>query len=412
MLTITVPPVPEGCTGWRKKVTGTDPWQRGGYAVLGSKVEAGRELHVPVGTVILAYDKTVTGQTTAWRGSRTYEVWSTTVTVLVADNRAEGGLSEVWKPRTGRHQSAFSDSFLGRLKAVLDQVATCRWCQGQVVSNGTLVGRGSKIVAEHTTECPPKRATDGDTCVDCGKTVVSAQAERRLVRKDGGRWETRHREDCLARPVRSKEEQDAEWTAHLAAQKEAARKAAEEKERRRRKAAERRAAKEQEEREAHDLEQARVANLATISRVSEELYNKGIGGGTRARLCEHTDTLEDGTTTTRWTVEIYGGSSGRGGEVDDPDLDTIEEFTRLPTARGTYQQYKFDPSRGTQHHRTRPRTAVDTCPGENTKHCDECGTTSSPGGWMAASLGLACSNGDCYDAMSDRTGRHARRHHR
>lgn len=138
---------------------------------------------------------------------------------------------------------------------------------------------------------------------------------------------------------------------------------------------------------------------------------KDWGGGWRARLLEHTDTLEDGTTTTRWSVETYGGSSGWNGEDYDPDPGTTEPFTSLPLARAAYRRYQFDPQRGTRHqHRPRPRV-VDTCPGDDVRHCDECGTTSSPGGWMAPSLGQACSS-DCYDAMSDRPGRHATRHHR
>jgi hypothetical protein len=52
------------------------------------------------------------------------------------------------------------------------------------------------------------------------------------------------------------------------------------------------------------------------------------------------------------------------------------------------------------------------CPDDGAKHCDHCGTTSTSGGWMIASLSLSCDNADCYDATANDLGAHARQYHK
>lgn len=91
----------------------------------------------------------------------------------------------------------------------------------------------------------------------------------------------------------------------------------------------------------HAAEQARVAGLKTIKRTSKTLTSKNLGNGLRARLVEHTDTLEDDTTTARWTVETYGVDAGWTGEDYDPTPDTRQKYTRKDHARAVYRELKF-----------------------------------------------------------------------
>lgn len=91
-------------------------------------------------------------------------------------------------------------------------------------------------------------------------------------------------------------------------QAEANRKREERNRRNQEKAAARREEKRREEARLHREHLARIAGLKTVKRQTQELNDKGLDPrGTCVRLLEHTDTLEDGSVTTRWSVEIYGG---------------------------------------------------------------------------------------------------------
>ncbi|MFG3205306.1 hypothetical protein [Streptomyces sp. NPDC048192] len=80
----------------------------------------------------------------------------------------------------------------------------------------------------------------------------------------------------------------------------------------------------------------------------------------------------------------------------------------MDDARNEYRrhEYQSEPYRP----RRQRRTGAMPCPADGAKHCDNCGATSTVGGWIVASLGLAC-DVDCYDAMSDSTGAHALQYH-
>ncbi|MER7223299.1 hypothetical protein [Streptomyces rubradiris] len=114
---------------------------------------------------------------------------------------------------------------------------------------------------------------------------------------------------------------------------------------------------------------------------------------------------------TAWDVETYGGGRPTGAYEDDgyePD-DRGGRYYRLSDARDEYQRHKWAPMPYTPPRR--PRFEPAPCPADpSVKHCDHCGGTSAVGGWMAASLGRACSV-DCFDAMANEHGAHARRYH-
>ncbi|WP_433574143.1 hypothetical protein [Nocardia brasiliensis] len=112
----------------------------------------------------------------------------------------------------------------------------------------------------------------------------------------------------------------------------------------------RRAAKRKAADDAHQVEQARVAGLRTIRRSSRVLFDKRIGDQLRAQLLEHVDELEDGSTTTRWSVQSYWppallAPSAGDFVADDDSIDVSEPFTRLDTARARYQSWRYDPER-------------------------------------------------------------------
>lgn len=94
VVTVTIPSVPPDSTGyWRRVVTGIDPTQRGGYAVLGHFVQPGERLTVPLGTLVLVVDKNAYERTGGPRLGAGRIMESATVRILKARTR---GLVEVW----------------------------------------------------------------------------------------------------------------------------------------------------------------------------------------------------------------------------------------------------------------------------------------------------------------------------
>jgi hypothetical protein len=149
---------------------------------------------------------------------------------------------------------------------------------------------------------------------------------------------------CLEEPVPSPQEQQAAREKKLRLERERRERERVEQQRheeKKRQAAARRA---RQKREAHDREQARVAGLATVKRESTTLFDKSLGDGRRARLLEHLDTLEDATTTKRWTVQTYFQGSltpNAYGDYDPDTIDTTQDFTDKTQARGHYQEFKY-----------------------------------------------------------------------
>ena len=148
-------------------------------------------------------------------------------------------------------------------------------------------------------------------------------------------------------------------------------------------------------RAAAEETQRRVETLG-VTRVtsSTEQYDKRLSpSGVRMRLVAVTAELSDGD------VEVYGGrrpaGDGRGGR-----------FYVLADGHGEYQAHSWTAGRYVP-----PRRQPAPCPAAEAKHCDHCGSTNAPGGWMSASLGLARDE-DCFDAMADAPGAHARWYHR
>lgn len=380
---ITVPPLPSGyhpAACWRRTLTGLNPAERGGRCVTGEWLHATDTVDLPAGTLVLAVDKQNTGgwETNYKTGDR-YPLEDATVTVYLAD---ADGLTQLWTRHYKRAASAFGATTLKKLGALLDEhpapggeitvvrearrpndkSGTCPWCSKFVPAVwGHVAGHGEDAHVEHYEDCPPRPASTGETCALCGVVVIGIQAQQHLVREGSGRWETRHRVlhgmSCTESPIASPEEQQEQAEERKRAAAKAAEKARQAEER---KAARKQAAKDKK-RAEHDAEQARVAGLATTGRTSRELYDKGLGGSMRVRLLEHTDALEDGTTTMRWSVETYGTSNGFNGEDYDPDPSTDTPYTELADARAAYQSLKFEPA---------PRARWREPSGEPCANCD------------------------------------------
>lgn len=367
-MNITVPPVPKDlkpAACWRKTITGLDATQRGGTQVTGEWLNAGDVVDVPPGTLVITVDKQLLRWESHYRTGERYAVESATVAVHLA---AESGLSEVWSRHYKSVKSAFGATTIKKLGGLLEahpvpggevavlneaqrpnrERARCRWCNTSLPAGvGHLVGHGPDAQVECYKRCtpmglPPK----GEPCALCGVGVIPQHAQRVMIREGDGRWEVRHRADadCVNRPQKSWQEHQDELAAHRAevAEREAAERARQAK---RRAAAEaRRAEKAAAAKAAHDAEQARVAGLARVERVERELNDKALGNGIRVKLVEYTDTLSDGTTTTRWGVQTYPTDSGWTGEDYDPVPAETEEYTRLDVARDAYRSMKWQPA--------------------------------------------------------------------
>jgi hypothetical protein len=366
-------------------LTGLNPEAAGGYRALGTLLYAGDSVEVPDGALILTVDKATRGWEDNYRGNGRHAVSDATVTVHLASGET---LSEQWSRQYISAKSAFGAATMKKLTALLGRhpapagdvvvlheaqrpnhkEGRCRWCKLNIYPGlGHVVGHGADAEVEHYEQCASQAAENGEACALCGVTVVSAQARRHIKRDGTGAREVRHTvPDCWDNPVPSFEEQIAARDARdAAARQEAARERAvrEKKEAAKARRVADKAAKEQ---AAHDAEQARVAGLKTVSRTTAALYDKGVGGGVRCCLSEHTDTLEDGTTTKRWTVETYSGGSGFSGEDYDPEPGVREEFTDKKKARSRYQDFRYEP---------RPRGSYTTGPGGKCWECERGGAT-------------------------------------
>lgn len=430
---ITVPPTPAGlhrAACWRKTVTALDTDRKGGFAVEGEFLHAATVVKLTAGTLIVAVDKATTGWTQDYYTGKHVALEDATVTALLADPQAPDGLRELWSRHYKTAKSAFGATTIRKLTALLveypapngpvtlvtdarrrnTKAGACRWCKEHLPADYGHIAYDDHTLIEHWQKCSFRPAANGDTCALCGVTVATEQAQVVMVREGTGRWETQHRSrwgnrDCRVDPYPSFEEQRAERRA--AAEAEAKEKARKEKEAAKREA--RKAERDAAEEAAHLAEQDRVARLAVVATETDELYSKALGESRRATLTENLHTLEDGTTTTDWTLTIESTDSGWNGEDYDPEPGTETRYTRLAEARSAYQGKRYTPPAPRRTFRA-PRAAEPaTCPTPNVTHCGNCGTTQAIGGWMSASLGTSCP--ECYDDMADGHGDHDLRYH-
>ena len=384
---ITVPPVPDGLHPagcWRRLLTGLNPAARGGYRTEGALLYAGDTVELAPGSLLLTVDKATRGWEDHYRSAGRYAVEDATVTVYLAGVNT---LTELWSRQYVSSKSAFGATTMKRLAALLEKhpapggepdvvhearrpnarEGACRWCRARIPADcGHVAGHGPDAQVEHYEDCPTGTAQSGQVCALCGVTVVGWQAAVHYLRDGSGEKGVRHRpvngRTCLEEPVASPEEQAEERAERDRVRREQA--AAERAEQARKDAArvKRAAARMAKRQTALAAEQARVAGLATISRASTALYDKGLGDGMRACLRQHTDGLEDGTTTLRWTVETYPEAYRGGVFEDDGDASGCEvrEYTDLAEARSHYQTLHFQPA---------PRRRVPV----SGKVCAECG---------------------------------------
>lgn len=424
-----VPPRLEGvkpADAWRKTITSLNVREQGGRVIEGEFLDAGASVSLPAGTLLVSVDKKVTGFAVHYKTNERYAATDATVTVYIADSTEAEGLRPLWDRHFKQSSSAFGATTVKKITALLAahpplggtvevlvdarrpnfEAGTCRWCGRHVPKNqGQLVGHGDAIQVECHKACYPSSAVTGDVCALCGVTVMDSQAQRVMMREDGGpRWETRHydRLDCRNRPIRPAEELQAEYEADLAAHRAAVAQRAQEEVARKAKNLARREASAAKKKAAFEAEQERVKDLQEVRRDTEVLFRKNLGTGRgHAELRKHIVHLSDGTTTVRWSAVWSEGS------VED---------ARESLVRATYSDLKWEPDSAP---RPLPRLITPPAAGATTaracppgKHCDNCGSAEpEDGSWMSASLGLACGVG-CFDAMSDAEGRHARRYHR
>ncbi|MFD9947664.1 hypothetical protein ACFWYW_46640 [Nonomuraea sp. NPDC059023] len=425
-MNITVPPLPEGLKSaacWRKTIAALNDGERGGAQIIGAWLHAGDIVDATPGTLIVAVDKKTLGWANHHRTGQRYAVEDAKVAVHLVTG---DGLTELWSRHYKAATSAFGATTMKKITALLDahpapggevtvideakrpnhKPGECRWCHTRVPQGvGHVVGHGEDAEVEHYRRCPIRSARDGDVCSLCGRTMVARLSETEvvMVREGDGRWEPRHFErlNCTITPLDTWEELQERLTAEKTEQQRAQAKRAKAAERRAAKAAEKKAA----EQAAHQAEQDRVAGLKTTSRAAQELFAKNIAPGLRAHLLEYTDTLEDGTTTTRWGVTVQAAGQGWAGVDNDPDMGQATSFTRLQDAQGFYRGMQWSDERPHQPRGRRDRG----CPGLDVPHCYGCGTTYAAGGFMSASTGTACPG--CYDDLADAHGAHALQYH-
>lgn len=381
---ITVPPLQNTATGWRKTITAVGT-AKGGAAIEGAWLEPGDTVDLTAGTLVLAIDKITTGWDHAYRTGERIPVQNATVAIHLVS--AQDGLRPVWNQYYKSSKSAFGATTMKKIAALIQQhpaplgavtvvvesrrpnrhEGRCRWCRATLYKGlGHLAGHGDSIQMEHYQKCPPRYAASGTPCTLCGVTITAgsdaAPADRVMVREGDGRWETRHadRVGCVSTPPESHEER----TARLAAAREAANAAHAEALRKQREADEKKAQRAQARRAAAQAaeaaEAARVAELGEVGRLAKNLNDKGLGDGLRAALDEITVSLSDGTGTTRWAVRVYAPGSGWTGEDGDPGDDEQTEYTRKADAQAAYRAMKFQPD---------PRRT-----GGYGRTCDECGS--------------------------------------
>ncbi|MBZ6253661.1 hypothetical protein KVH27_35520 [Streptomyces olivaceus] len=431
---VSVPPVLEGADvqrSWRRVLTGVDDRAEGDAAVVGPEVGHGAVVETAAGALVLVVDQHVTGWGETYYGGKKYPLMDAAVSLHLV--QGDGALKPLWARHFKRAKGAFGAAGLGQLRkhltahpaagdlplTVVDpgpgrpnfRPGPCRWCAAVLPKGqGVLVGRGEAAQVEHRQECPSQPAEPGTYCARCGVSVAPGAARVVVVREGEGRREIQHTGRCEDHKSYFVWEQEQAQRRADEDARRAEEKAAEEKRARRREAAaeKRRVAREAKERaakQAAEVTRARVESLAVVEETGRtELYDKGLDPyGERMRLVEVAAVLADGEPATWWEVAAYGG------QLEDDVDDRGGRYFLLPDARDEYRRYEYQPEQ--YRPRRRPRVGAVPCPADGAKHCDNCGTTVAPGGWMTASLGLAC-DVDCYDAMADARGAHAVRYHR
>ncbi|MEV7512119.1 hypothetical protein AB0O57_29600 [Streptomyces sp. NPDC091201] len=421
---------------WRQVLTGVDETGLETRVLLGPEVGHGATVEVPAGVLLLVVDERVTGYADRYRGGGSYPVMDADVALHLVREDGSLGPRPLWSRRFAAAKSVFGAGARAQYRkhlaahppvpepVVRETVAgpgrpnlrqeACIWCGAQVrASGGLLVGRGDAARVEHRPGgCQaPRPPETGELCALCRVPVAPGTAHLVQVREGDGRWEVRHLGRCQDHPSLEvwREQQQAarrgqEAQQAAASKREAAAKA------RREKAAQKRADREAlEQATAREVEERVRGHEVVSTEVVGELFDKGLAPGERMRIVERRLTLGDGTTATVWDLETYAAGMGARWGEDGYEDDRGGRFFRLSDARHEYQRHSWSPEPYVPAKPAGPLIA--DCPGMEVKHCAHCGIQSpEPGGWMIASLGLACGV-DCYDALSGSEGAHARRFH-
>ncbi|MFE3609769.1 cell envelope integrity protein TolA [Streptomyces goshikiensis] len=421
--------MPEGADlyrSWRTVLIGVDDAVDGAEGVQGEDVEAGARIETMPGSLLLVVDQSVTGWSETYYSGKRYPLMDAALRLaLITD---DGSLKDLWTRHFKTAKGAFQSAGRAQLRKYLSAHAPaealtvrvvsagpgrpnlksgpCRWC-GETLpeKRGVLVGRGTGALLEHRSSCPARSVVTGTPCARCEVPAAPGTAHNVMVREGGGRWEPRHVGRCENHPSLAEHRlqlekrqaaKEVEREAEVAQQRK--------KEERRRKAADKRAQRAAVERAAaNDLKQ-RVESLGVLQVLSTtELFDKGLSPSERMRLVEVSAVLTDGAEATYWEVAAYGGHHGEDWGKDDRG----GRFYLRDDARHEYQRYSWEPEPYVPRRRWEPMP----CPSDGAKHCGHCGSAESVGGWMIASLGLACDS-DCYTAMADGRGAHDRRYHR
>jgi hypothetical protein len=382
MVSVEIPDVPEGIhpsAAWRKTVTGLDENERKGRMVQGEFVAVGTRVELAAGTLVLAVDKHTVNWTLDRYRTREVPVHAPTLTLYRVQDGAPGGLAEVWRRSYKTMGGAWGATTRKQLRAALAELpepaaqapvvaatdrrgrngrrVDCHWC-GQPIERGRgwLAGWHENVRYEHDDDaCPTRPARDGTPCELCGVSVLAREAHQVAVR--GGQpstWSTRHqpRLECTTTLVRSFEEYRAEVARQAErnrAEREARRVQEEKRQARLAKDRARRAAKKKEQQEAEAAARAaeaeRIKHLDVVRTERTEVTSKQLGWGRgSARLFEVTLHLSDGTTATRWDVEVSASGGGWvGGDYDDVDVSDEDtgRFTDKEQAWDAYRRHKF-----------------------------------------------------------------------
>ncbi|MFE3205834.1 hypothetical protein [Embleya sp. NPDC059237] len=149
-------------------------------------------------------------------------------------------------------------------------------------------------------------------------------------------------------------------------------------------------------RDCEDLRE-KLVHARSVDTVEREGWTQEPSNERGICLDEHRFVLSDGSHVSLWTVRHW---------FEDPKVSKYRT-THLSeeSARDAWRE-------------DRDMAADDDdCPGPDVTHCDNCGATEPDDedqflrlDWMSANFGLACGT-ECYGAMSNDSGEHARRHH-
>ncbi|MFD6465223.1 hypothetical protein [Streptomyces goshikiensis] len=303
-------------------MAGIDLRQRGGYAVLGSFVRPGERTTVPLGTLVLAVDKTVYERTRGPRLGAGRFVESATVRILKARTR---GLVEVW---SRSYPSAWiHPSVINRLTSLL------RKQQERLARN-------------------PERAEQDRQAADKAnaRRIERARAARLKAEAQEKRGEhprlhkgLKAEAKVLAERVRKrKAAAERKALAERKAKERAAARTAAAKHRARDRAARahriRQEARERLELESgyaefwHQAERERVRDLKVVEQVTARLASRQLAPGVRLHLLEHLGSLSDGTTTVWWTTEEVTSHSDLGAARCAYRAHTRSTMQRFPTS--------------------------------------------------------------------------------